>query len=61
VALDNDADLVPVMGFGENNAFFVMHTEENSTVRQYQKWLQKKLGFSIPIFWGRGVGNYSWG
>ena len=56
VALDHGAKLVPVLGFGENEVFHSpLRNDEGSRLRKAQNWLQRKLGFAIPIFSGRGT------
>ena len=61
VAAENDACLVPVLGFGETSLFETLTSEQESPLRKWQKYFQSKLGFSVPIFWGRGVLNYDFG
>lgn len=43
VAVENDADLVPVFAFGETDAFSVLSSERDSSLRQWQVWLQKRM------------------
>jgi len=61
VALDNDADLVPVIGFGENDIFDTFYLPPDSWARRFQEKIRKKLGFAVPIFYGRGIFNYNLG
>lgn len=61
VAVENGANLVPVFAFGETDAFTVLHSEHGSKLRNLQVWAQKKIGFSMPIFWGRGLNSYNVG
>eukprot|EP00516_Mucochytrium_quahogii_P000186 CAMPEP_0203760300 /NCGR_PEP_ID=MMETSP0098-20131031/13625_1 /ASSEMBLY_ACC=CAM_ASM_000208 /TAXON_ID=96639 /ORGANISM=" , Strain NY0313808BC1" /LENGTH=510 /DNA_ID=CAMNT_0050653811 /DNA_START=1985 /DNA_END=3517 /DNA_ORIENTATION=- len=61
VALDNGADLVPVLAFGENDVFDTMYFPPNSWSRKIQEYVRKKLGFATPVFFGRGIFNYSAG
>jgi 2-acylglycerol O-acyltransferase 2 len=61
VAVENHALLVPVISFGENDVFETLVSSYDSKLRQWQKWGQAKLGFSIPLFWGRGVTSYNIG
>lgn len=58
VAIETGASLVPVIGFGENELF---NQVTGGCVGRAQKTFQKKAGFFVPIFWGRGVFNYSFG
>lgn len=61
LAVEHGADLVPVFSFGENNAYSVVSTDSDGWARRTQNYLQKKMGFSMPIFYGRGIFNYSFG
>jgi len=61
VAAENDACLVPVLAFGETSLFDTLDTGHDSPLRKWQVFFQSKLGFSVPIFWGRGVLNYDFG
>ena len=55
------ANLVPVITFGENDLFIQLGKEDDSTFRRIQNWIKNKLGFPIPIFYGRGIFNYDFG
>jgi len=46
------ASLVPVFSFGENDVFGVYHSDKAMT---WQLKMQKKLGFAIPLFFGRAL------
>lgn len=61
VALQHGAALVPIFSFGENNLFAQIPNPKGSKLRNFQDMLQKKLGFSMPLFQGRGVFNYDFG
>ncbi len=61
VALNNGAELVPVLGFGENDVFDIVDNPRGSKLRNWQDWLQKKMGFALPLFRGRGIFNYNFG
>ena len=61
MALQTGACLVPVFSFGENDLFFTMPNPENSLLRRVQEKLKKWSHFGFPMFWGRGVFNYSYG
>jgi hypothetical protein len=36
-------------------------SHEYSKLRNFQDSMQKKLGFSLPLFQGRGIWNYDFG
>ena len=57
-ALLYEADLVPVLGFGETDVF---GTVRSARLIKLQTLLQKKLGFAMPLFHGRGVFQYHFG
>ncbi|ELT95074.1 hypothetical protein CAPTEDRAFT_226963 [Capitella teleta] len=61
MALKYGASLVPVFSFGENDLFDQMSNPEGSRIRSLQAKMTKLLGFSMPLFHGRGVFNYSFG
>jgi 2-acylglycerol O-acyltransferase 2 len=61
VAVDNDADLVPVIAFGETDAFETFSAAPGTLLRAVQDWIQKKIKFTVPIFWGRGMFNTNFG
>lgn len=52
MALRTGASLVPVFSFGENDVFGVYH---NRSLAQFQLRMQKKMGFAIPLFFGRAL------
>jgi 2-acylglycerol O-acyltransferase 2 len=60
VAIDNQADLIPIIAFGETDAFFTIPSNVNpsnrllyQTYKSFQHIIKKYIGFVIPIFWGR--------
>ncbi|EPQ31524.1 uncharacterized protein PFL1_00857 [Pseudozyma flocculosa PF-1] len=61
IAIRNGADLVPVFSFGENDVYEQLSNEEGTKVYAIQKRFQSLFGFTLPIFHGRGVFNYSIG
>ena len=61
VALRNGSSLVPCLCFGENDLFDQVENPKGSKLRNFQVWLQKIMGFSMPLFFGRGVFNYHFG
>ena len=55
-AVQTGASLVPVILFGENNTYSTINSlPPNSPLRRFQSWLEKRLGFTIPIAFGAGV------
>ena len=52
------AYLVPVYSFGENNLYSQMTSDR---ARRFQDWFTDKFGFSPPMFYGRGLFQYSFG
>ncbi|XP_064615170.1 2-acylglycerol O-acyltransferase 2-A-like [Liolophura sinensis] len=61
MALKHGASLVPVFSFGENELFTQMSNPRGSKLKAIQIRLTKMLGFSPPIFHGRGIFNYTFG
>lgn len=61
LALQNGAHLLPVYSFGENDLFLQMRSEKRQWMLTLQLKLTKILGFSPPIFHGRGIFNYTFG
>ena len=61
VALETGASLVPVFCFGENDLYSALENPENSLLRKFQELFKRISMFGLPIFWGRGIFNYSFG
>jgi len=61
IAIQHGADLVPVFSFGENDIYDQMPNEKGTTVYALQKKFQTAFGFTLPLFHGRGLLNYSLG
>uniref|UniRef100_A0A7S2R9X6 Acyltransferase n=1 Tax=Mucochytrium quahogii TaxID=96639 RepID=A0A7S2R9X6_9STRA len=61
VALDAGAELVPVLGFGENDVFSTAYYPPESSQRKFQEFIRRKLGFATPVFWGRSIVTGNWG
>jgi len=61
VAIQHGADLVPVFSFGENDIFDQMANDPGSLLWKLQKRFQKSFGFTLPLFYGRGLLNYNFG
>ncbi|XP_022685734.1 2-acylglycerol O-acyltransferase 2-like isoform X2 [Varroa jacobsoni] len=61
MAIINGAYLVPVFSFGENDIFYQAPNSIGSILRKIQTGFTKLVGFSPPVFHGRGVFQYSYG
>ncbi|XP_067122256.1 LOW QUALITY PROTEIN: 2-acylglycerol O-acyltransferase 2-like [Centruroides vittatus] len=61
MALRHGASLVPSFSFGENDIFKQLENPDGSFLRKMQNRLTKILGFSPPIFYGRGIFQYNMG
>jgi len=61
VAMANGAELVPVISFGETDIWDQVPNPPGSKLREWQTYLQRVFGFSMPLIQGRGIFNYSWG
>ena len=57
LAIKQNASLVPVFSFGENELFEQMDNSKGSTVWKIQKKMQAILGYTLPLFHARGVFN----
>ncbi len=56
-----NVSLVPVYTFGENDCYNILATDETSIIRKLQLWVKENFGFTIPIFYARGLFNYDFG
>jgi 2-acylglycerol O-acyltransferase 2 len=61
LAIRNGADVVPVLGFGENDLYEQFQPDKHPFVHQAQMTIKKVLGFTVPLFHARGVFNYDIG
>ncbi|GAA5899225.1 diacylglycerol O-acyltransferase [Sporobolomyces salmoneus] len=61
LAIRQGADLVPVFSFGENDIFKQLANARGTKLYKLQKRFQKAFGFTLPIFFGRGLFNYNMG
>ncbi|THH16684.1 hypothetical protein EW146_g3995 [Bondarzewia mesenterica] len=59
IAIQHGADLVPVFSFGENDIYQQMPNEKGTVVYKLQKKFQNIFGFTLPLFHGRGLLNFS--
>lgn len=55
------ADLVPVLGFGENELYDQVDSVAHPWIHRSQLVIKKTMGFTIPLFHARGVFNYDVG
>ena len=55
------ADLVPVLGFGENELYDQVDSDAHPWIHKSQMVIKKILGFTVPLFHARGVFNYDVG
>ncbi|GJN92241.1 hypothetical protein Rhopal_005271-T1 [Rhodotorula paludigena] len=61
LAIRQGADLVPVFSFGENDIFGQLSNARGTRLYKLQKRFQAVFGFTLPIFFGRGLFNYNVG
>lgn len=61
LAIRNGADLVPVLGFGENELYDQFDAAKHPWVHKCQLLVKKIAGFTVPLFHARGVFNYDVG
>ncbi|KAH8698254.1 diacylglycerol acyltransferase type 2A [Talaromyces proteolyticus] len=61
LAVRTGADLVPVLGFGENDLYEQVNSEQHPLIHRFQILVKKTMGFTIPLFHARGVFNYDVG
>lgn len=61
LAIRTGADLVPVLAFGENELYDQVRAETHPLIHKAQLVMKKVLGFTVPLFFARGVFNYDVG
>ncbi|CAD6583863.1 MAG: diacylglycerol O-acyltransferase 1 [Cyphobasidiales sp. Tagirdzhanova-0007] len=61
LAIREGADLVPVFSFGENDIFAQLANPKGTKLYTVQRKFQSMFGFTLPIFHGRGILNYTIG
>ncbi|KAG0320795.1 diacylglycerol O-acyltransferase 1 [Dissophora globulifera] len=61
LALVNGASLVPTLAFGENDLYEVYSAKDTSKTYKLQQLAKRFLGFTLPVFNGRGIFNYEYG
>mmetsp|Transcript_6004 Transcript_6004/g.7934 ORF Transcript_6004/g.7934 Transcript_6004/m.7934 type:complete len:416 (+) Transcript_6004:150-1397(+) len=60
-ALVHGSNLVPVLSFGENDIFETVAGDEHKALKSIQTRLKQIFKYAMPIFYGRGMLNYSFG
>ncbi|KAI9217440.1 diacylglycerol acyltransferase, partial [Blastocladiella britannica] len=55
------ASLVPVLSIGENDVYDVIPTRRGTFAYNLQQLCKSTFGWTVPLFSGRGVFNYSIG
>ncbi|MCJ1306559.1 diacylglycerol O-acyltransferase 1 [Agyrium rufum] len=55
------ADLVPVLAFGENELYEQLSGKRHPLIHKSQMLMKKAMGWTVPIFKGRGILNYDVG
>lgn len=62
LALTNpNTALVPVLAFGENDLYETLVPERGTWLDKAQKGAKRWFGWTVPVFWARGVFNYDVG
>ncbi|CAO3633044.1 unnamed protein product [Cunninghamella echinulata] len=61
LAIEQQADLVPVFCFGETDLYQQYSIKSSSLLSTLQKKIKKWFGFTFPFFYARGIFNYDFG
>lgn len=61
LAICTGADLVPVLGFGENDIYTQIDPKQHRFIHKIQLLVKKWVGFTVPLFHARGIFNYDVG
>ena len=61
LAIRTGADLVPVLAFGENELYDQVRPDSHPFIYKAQLIVKKLMGFTVPLFFARGVFNYDVG
>lgn len=57
MAIRHQAGLIPTFSFGENDIFQQVDNSNETLLWKIQKGVQRLMGFTIPLFHGRGIFN----
>ncbi|KAJ5197725.1 diacylglycerol o-acyltransferase [Penicillium cinerascens] len=61
IAIRQGADVVPVLGFGENQLYDRIDSDMPPFVLKLQMLLKDYLGWTLPLFYGRSFFGGGWG
>ena len=61
LAIRTGSDLVPVLAFGENELYDQVRPDSHPFIYKTQMIVKKLMGFTVPLFFARGVFNYDVG
>ncbi|KUI60886.1 Diacylglycerol O-acyltransferase 2A [Cytospora mali] len=61
LAIRTGADLVPVLGFGENDLYDQLDPHKHPWLHNLQRYFLKVWKFTVPLLHGRGIFNYDVG
>lgn len=61
IAIRENAAVVPVLSFGENELYEQLVPHEGGTLEWVQRAVKRVAGFTVPLFHARGVFNYDVG
>lgn len=61
IAIRENAGVVPVLSFGENELYEQMVPHDGGLLQWVQRALKRVAGFTVPLFHARGVFNYDVG
>jgi len=61
LAIRMGADLVPVIGFGENEIYEQLDPHAHPYINKFQLLVKAVMGWTIPLFHARGIFNYDVG
>ena len=53
--------MVPVLAFGENNLYSTLIPKKGTWLYRLQRGVKRWAGWTVPVFWARGVLNYDVG